>query len=121
MVRIVVQRNANDCGVAALSTLVAMDYDVVAATAPRGGQKGLRTRELVATARRLGITLTAVRAYDLDVDAGVLRVRSHAHHRDGHWVTVRYGLIFNPHDGSARPWREYQTKYRARFGLLARL
>ena len=75
----------------------------------------------MATARALGLTLTAVRAYDLDEDAGVLRVRSHVHYRHGHFVVARYGLIFDPADGSARPWREYASKYRARFGLLARL
>jgi len=123
MVRVVQQRAAGDCGVAALSTLLsarAIDYETVAATAPRGGQTGLRTRELVATARRLGFTLTPVRAYDLDVDCGVLRVHSHDHHRDGHMVAVRYGLIWDPHDGTAMPWREYAMRYGARFGMLAR-
>lgn len=124
MVRLVPQRAAWDCGVAALATLLsssACDYETVAAKAPRGGQRGMRTRELVATARRLGRTLTAVRAYDLDVDAGVLRVRSHRYHREGHMVALRYGLIWDPHDGTARPWREYAATTRARFGMLARL
>lgn len=123
MVRVVVQRGEGDCGIAALSMLLSgqQDYEDVAAKAPRGWPEGLLTRELVATARRLGLTLTAVRSYDLDGDAGVLRVRSHVHHRDGHWVTVKYGLVWDPHDGTARPWREYAAKYRARFGMLARL
>lgn len=123
MVRVVVQRGAGDCGVAALATLLSWtdhDYETVAAKAPRGGQAGLRTRELVATARRLGLTLTAVRSYDLDGDAGVLRVRSHEHHRDGHWVALRYGLLWDPRDGYALPWRAYAARYRARFGMLAR-
>lgn len=123
MVRLVQQRGAADCGVAALATLLSWsdhDYETVAAKAPRGGQHGLRTRELVATARRLGLTLTAVRAYDLDVDAGVVRVRSHEHHRDGHWVAVRHALLWDPRTGYAMPWRQYAAKYRARFGMLAR-
>ena len=124
MVRMVLQRGVADCGLAALAILLsahAIEYDAVAAKAPRGAERdGLLTRELVATARRLGVTLTAARSYDLDVDAGVLRVRSHVHHRHGHWVTVRYGLVFDPHDGTARPWRDFAAKYRARFGMLAR-
>lgn len=124
MVRVILQRGAGDCGCAALATLLswtAHDYDAIAAAAPRGGQAGLRTRELVATARRLGIRLTATRSYDLTVDAGVLRVRSHVHHRDGHWVAVRHGLLWDPRDGYAAPWRDYAARYGARFGMLARV
>lgn len=123
MVRVVLQRAGSDCGVAALATILswtAHDYDAVAAKAPRGGQQGLRTRELVATARRLGLTVSATRSYDLDVDVGVLRVRSHVHHRDGHWVACKHGLLWDPRDGSAMPWREYAARYRARFGMLVR-
>jgi ABC-type bacteriocin/lantibiotic exporter with double-glycine peptidase domain len=116
-------RGAEDCGCAALASVLAcrrLAYEDVAAQCPDRGQRGLRTRELVSAARRLGQTLTATRAYDLDRDEGVLRVRSTQHHRDGHWVAVRYGLVWDPADGWMRPWRTYRDHYGARFGTLLR-
>jgi ABC-type bacteriocin/lantibiotic exporter with double-glycine peptidase domain len=124
MYRLIQQRAAADCGVAALTTLLSskdVTYDDVAGKAPRDGQRGLRTRELISTARRLGRVLVPTRTYDLDRDVGVLRVRSPRHHRDGHWVVLALGgLILDPCGGTVSRWQDYARAYKARFGTLAK-
>ena len=118
MIVAVRQRTATDCGIAALSMLTARPYEEIAALVPR--TDGLHNRELVAIAGELGVSLAPAKTYDLDADEGVLRVRSATHHRHGHFVTVRYRLVWDPADGSARPWREYLHRYGARAGTLLR-
>ena len=118
MMIVVRQRTNADCAIAALSMFAARPYEEVEALVPR--TNGLHNRELVAVAAELGLPLAPVKAYDLDADEGVLRVRSATHHRHGHFVTVRYRLVWDPADGSARPWREDLAIYGARAGTLLR-
>lgn len=128
MVRLIQQRASGDCGVAALATLLSAvcgyeDVFLAAAAVERvkRGRAGLRNRELVAIARRLGLELTPTKAFNLDGDAGVLRIYANHTNRGGHWVAVRYGLIWDPApDGYAAPWREYAARHGARFGALLR-
>jgi ABC-type bacteriocin/lantibiotic exporter with double-glycine peptidase domain len=128
MVTIVRQRSDGDCGVAALAMLLSATHayeDVYLAAAAvdrdRKGKDGLTQRELQAVARRLGLTVTPARRYDLGRDAGLLRVYSDAHHAFGHWVAVRYGLLWDPADGFATPWRDYALRYTARLATLLRV
>jgi hypothetical protein len=127
MVTVVRQRHTGDCGVAAMATLLSarMAYeDVYLAAAkvdPLGrGRGGLQNRELVKLGKELGLALTPCRAFDLDRDEGVLRVRSLSHHRDGHWVAVRWGMVLDPADGYLAPWRQWAARYQARLGTLLR-
>lgn len=128
MVRLIPQRAAGDCGTAALATLLSAsigyeDVYVAAAAVERlkRGRAGLRNRELVAVARKLGVELAPTKAFNLDADVGVLRVYAAHTNRGGHWVAVRYGLIWDPApDGYAAPWREYASRHGARFGTLLR-
>src|SRR5687768_11701146 len=109
-------RGRRDCGTAALATLLAprVNYDLVAAHAPRGGQAGYLVSELCDTARQLGVHLQPTRSFNLERHTGVLRVRSPKLHREGHWVTVRRGLIWDPWEGVAEPWQAYAARHRAR-------
>lgn len=129
MVRLVVQRGPKDCGIAALATLLSAssDYeDVFLAAAAverlKNGRAGLRNRELQAIARKLGLPLEATKAFDLDADCGVLRVYGRHTNRGGHWVAVRYGLLWDPapDQACAAPWREYASRHDVRFGTLLR-
>jgi ABC-type bacteriocin/lantibiotic exporter with double-glycine peptidase domain len=129
MVRLVLQRAAGDCGTAALATLLSAsvgyeDVYVAASMVERlkRGRAGLRNRELLAIARKLGLELGATKAFDLDKDEGVLRVYGRHTNRGGHWVAVRYGLLWDPAPdvAGAAPWREYASRYDVRFGTLLR-
>ena len=127
MVTVVRQRHAGDCGVAALATLLSarIGYeDVYLAAAkvdPRlKGKGGLQNSELVKVAREFGVDLDAIKKFDLDRDEGLLRVRSDSHHREGHWVAVRWGLVLDPADGYLAPWRPWTARYQARLGTLLR-
>lgn len=108
------QRAGGDCGIAALATYLGQTYeDVYVAVAAIDrryrGKNGLHNRELVAAARRLGVTLEASRAYDLDDDEGVLRVRwaDRTKGWGGHFVALIDGRIWCPIDVVAVPWRDY--------------
>lgn len=119
------QRAEGDCGVSALSMFAQLAYEDVYLVAAQldgrnRGKMGLQNREVLTIAARLGIRLTPARRYDLDDDEGVLRLRSPLHHSEGHWVAVRYALVFDPHERSATPWREYRERCRARFCTLLR-
>ncbi len=129
MIRLVQQRAAGDCGTAALATLLshAIGYEdvyVAAAQVERvqRGKAGLRNREVLAIARKLGIRLESRRAFDLDHDEGVLRVYGSHTADGGHWVAVRYALIWDPGpNGYAAPWREYAARHDVGFGTLLRV
>lgn len=129
MVRLVLQRAKGDCGTAALATLLsaAVGYEDVFVEASKverikSGRAGLRNGELQAIARRLGLELTPARVFDLDAESGVLRVYGRHTNRGGHWVAVRYGLLWDPAPdvAGAAPWREYASRYDVRFGTLLR-
>jgi hypothetical protein len=84
------------------------------------GKGGLDNRALRKLAHELGLALEPCRSFNLDTDEGVLRVRSASHHRAGHWVAVRWGLVLDPSDGYLAPWRLWTARYQARPGTLLR-
>lgn len=127
MLRVVRQRTSGDCGVAALATLLSRthtyeDVQAVAATVDRvrHGTCGMRVRDLRLVAWQLGLELEWRRRYRLDDDAGLLVVHGPHTARDGHAVAVYAGLLFDPLEHQAQPWRAYQARYNARFATLLR-
>jgi ABC-type bacteriocin/lantibiotic exporter with double-glycine peptidase domain len=127
-VTLVTQRTDGDCGVAALSTLLSdhrVRYEAICRAArqvhPGDPLKhGLQNRQLLDVARRFGLALTPTRAYNLDVDMGVLRLYAPHVWSGGHFVAVRDGFLWDPLESAAAPWREYRRKRRAKFGTLLR-
>jgi hypothetical protein len=108
-----------DCGTASLAILTGLAYPDVAAAAreldPKG--EGLYNRELVAIARRLGVTLTQTRRFDPAAE-GVLRIRWNGGDRrrrfpDGHFVVLRKGTVICNEFG-LRTWDHYQRQYDCR-------
>jgi len=127
MLRVVVQRTAVDCGVAALSSYVpALSYEdvwqaVLALSRPGRALAGLQNRELLAVAASLGVSLTPSRTFDLDREHGVLRVRwQHQPRHGGHWVATKFGMIADPADGTVQPWRRYLERKAATPATLLR-
>jgi len=122
------QRGDGDCGCAALSTCLGESYEdtylAVAKVDPgHRGKNGLHNRAVVAAAKLLGIVLTPTRAYDLDDDDGVLRVRWNdpGKRLGGHFVAVLSGSIHCPSDGMPLPWRDYLERWGARAGTLLKV
>lgn len=116
------QRADGDCGVAALAILAEVPYEdayvAVAAVDPeKRGKSGLFNRQVIAAARELGLALLSTRAFDLDDDEGILRVRFDQPKpgcEAGHFVAVKSGLICCPSDGNPVGWREYLERFAAR-------
>jgi Peptidase C39 family len=120
------QRTDGDCGVAALATLLSRPYEEVQAAAAsidrvKRGLCGMRVRDLAQVARQFGFELEWRRRYELDDDAGLLVVRGPHTARDGHAVAAYGGFVFDPLEHHPEPWRDYQTRYRARFTTLLRV
>jgi hypothetical protein len=119
MASVIQQQGASDCAIAALANLASsLSYDAITEAGERveprwKGRRGFYNREVIGIARRFAIVLKPRRRYNLDHDAGVLRVRwntRHARAQAGqreHFVCVRHGLILDPADGTATPWRQY--------------
>lgn len=121
------QRGDRDCGVAALASLAQLAYeDVYVALAElepeTRGKGGLHNFQIVALAKKLGITLEATRTYDLDDDDGVLRIRWNGRrgkrNPGGHFIAVRDGFALCPSDGVPMQWRDYLEQNDARPGTL---
>jgi hypothetical protein len=115
-VRFIRQRGDWDCGVGAIAFIAELSYEDVyvaaAAIDPTWrGKSGLYSREIVAIAARLGVTLTPTRRFDLDDDDGVLSIRWNGpkgkQNPGGHFVAVRSGFVFCPSDGMPMRWRDY--------------
>jgi hypothetical protein len=132
VISLVRQQAEGDCGVAAIATLLSRThtYDdvraVVAQVDPhRKGMLGLRVREVRQVLERLGLAVEPVRRrWELDTDAGVLLVYGRHTARGGHYLAAKYGLLWDPCNGFATPWRDYQTEHRrndVRFGTLLRV
>lgn len=123
------QRADGDCGVAALAILAEVPYEdayvAVARVDPeKRGKSGLFNRQVVAAARELGLTLSPTRAFDLDDDEGILRVRFEKPKpgtEAGHYVAVKASLICCPSDGNPVAWREYLERFQARACTLLRV
>ncbi len=116
------QRTDEDCGVAALASYTGIPYEDVYIEAAKvdrrhRGKKGLYNFEVIAIARRLGVSLRSTRTFNLDQDAGVLRVYFSGPRAKrcpgGHFVAVQAGLIGCSADRVAQPWRQWLRKNRA--------
>lgn len=125
---LVKQRTDGDCGIAALTTLLsdrrftyAAVYRAAIRVRPDAPIQGLQNRQLIAVAIRLGIALAPTRTYDLDRDVGVLRLYAPQLWPGGHFAAVRDGLVWDPLDADAAPWRVYRRRRRAKFGTLLRV
>jgi hypothetical protein len=127
------QRGDSDCAIAALATLApALSYHRIATAgkrvSPTQGRDGFYNREVLALAAAVGIMLRPVRRYNLDRDAGLLRIEATERRgarakavQHAHFVCVRDGLILEVADGSATPWREYLAARGVTFRTLLRL
>lgn len=127
MIQVVRQRHPGDCGVAAIATLLSarIGYEDVYLAAARvdprrRGKSGLYNRELVRLAQLLGLELEPVRAFNLDRDEGVLRVRGEPFAAGGHYVAVRWGIVLDPLEGHVAPWRDWLRAREARAATLLR-
>jgi ABC-type bacteriocin/lantibiotic exporter with double-glycine peptidase domain len=125
-VKLVLQRAPFDCGVAALASLIEMQYEdvyvaVAAVETKRRGKSGLNLAQMIRAARRLGVRLVRKAVPSLDDDEGLLVVNwlaPHPHPIDAHLVVLGYGVIADPADGLVLPADEYLTRERARAGSL---
>lgn len=97
-------RAPGDCAVVALANFLNIPYeDVLAAavTTTQSGRvhyNGMLTREIKATAKKLGVVLRLRRGFDLETDEGVLSLNGGA---EQHAVLLRAGLIW---DGDRSAW-----------------
>ena len=105
VVQIQVMRAPGDCAIAALSMLLGVSYEDVLGAAvtttksARVHHKGLFTRDIKRTAKRLGVVLTQNRTIDLENDEGVLVLEGVDGRR--HAVLLKAGLVF---DGDGTVW-----------------
>ena len=120
---VVRQRADGDCACAALSNLTAESYEDVyvetAAVDPKyRGKNGLWNHQVVAIAARLGVILIPTRRYDLDEDAGILRVRWNGARGvtspGGHFIAIREGIVFCPAMSAPMAWKAYLEQFDAR-------
>jgi ABC-type bacteriocin/lantibiotic exporter with double-glycine peptidase domain len=119
-VKLVVQRGAKDCCVAALACFLEVSYEdaYVAVTAIEGkrrGKNGLNFAQLIEAARAFGVTLRHKRHPVLDDDEGILCVNFA---RSVHAVVLAYGVIADPADGLVLPADDYLVREKARAGSL---
>jgi hypothetical protein len=112
--RLVLQRAAGDCAVAALATLLEQSYEDVYVAAAKAEPKarakaGIQTATLLRMAKMLGVRLRPKPAFT-DDDEGLLVVnwrKPHPHPFDAHLVAVGYGVIVDPADGVILPVEDY--------------
>jgi hypothetical protein len=124
---VVKQRGEGDCGVAAIAMVAGRSYAqtarAVAKVDPlRRGSRGLYDRELLVVGALLGVRLEPTRRFNLDRDAGVLRVHPNSArssvHKWGHFVAVREGLIRCSLHAIGLPWAEYLHFVDGKVGTL---
>jgi hypothetical protein len=102
-VNLVIQRGKADCGIASLAMLLGLQYEDVFAVAitkkyPSPHHRGMYSRQIIATAKRLGTTLTLRRTWDLESSCGLLTVEKTDKQPDEfaqHLVLLKFGLIFD--------------------------
>lgn len=118
---VIQQRADGDCGICALGMYAA--YEIVSGAAAKvdkrhRGKNGLWNHQVVAIAKRLGVSLIPTRRYDLDEDNGILRVRWNGTRAvtspGGHFVAIREGLVFCPATPAPMPWKAYLEQFDAR-------
>lgn len=82
VIRVVLQREQSDCGIAALAAYLDISYEdvlrAVTVTDRMQGRHGLWSRTLQRVAKRLGHRLVIKRTFDLEEDRGILRLPEHA-------------------------------------------
>lgn len=126
--KLVLQRAAGDCGIAALATLIEQSYeDVYVASAKvdrkARGRSGICFPALMSIGKILGVSFLLKRGH-ADEDEGLLAVTwtpPHDHPYDAHLVALGYGVIADPADGIVLPADEYLVRYRARAGSFLEL
>jgi hypothetical protein len=123
VIHIQVQRAPGDCTITALSMLLGVPYEdvlgaaVKSTSSARVHHNGMFTRQMKATAKRLGQTLALRRGFDLERDEGILTVVDGDHQ---HAVLLKSGLIFDG-DGSVWNHAAFMKEYRYRpVSLLVR-
>lgn len=119
---LVEQRAEGDCGIAALATWTGQSYEDVyvacsAVDRVKRGRSGLRVKDLIETAAKLGVTLRMKRRPDLDEDDGILSVNwTTKRTYGGHYVVLRNGLVL---DGkAATPVDDYMVENSGKAGVL---
>lgn len=96
VVRVVTQREANDCGLVALAMYLGASYEdvlrIAAVSDSTQARSGLWGRTMVTIAQRLGHKLKRRKRIDLESDYGILRLPDHC-------AVLRNGLVIDT-DGS---------------------
>ena len=87
------QRHTMDCAVACLAMLAGVSYEEALLAARCDPiRSGMETKQILATAKRLGMPLRFRRRFDLEADTGLLGVRSGKWPSD-HLVVLKDGLV----------------------------
>ena len=102
-IELIPQRDKGDCGIAALAMFLGKSYEDVFAKAitkchPKPHVTGMYTRQLKDVAKRLGVTLSLKRSWDLETDCGLLSVEKIDKKDDEfpqHILLLRFGLLFD--------------------------
>lgn len=126
--RLVPQRAAADCGVAALATLLEQTYEdvylaVSGVEATFRGKCGLNLAHLIQAADAFKVTLKRKPRPDLDTDEGLLVVNWRSPKAkqaiyQAHMVVLAYGVIADPQTGMVLPAEDYLTREQGRAGSL---
>lgn len=115
VVQIQLARAPGDCCVVALSMYLGCLYEDVLAAAvkstasPRIHHRGMFTREIKSTAKRLGATLRLRRGFDLDEDEGILILMGVKDRLDQHAVLLKNAMVFDG-DGTVTEHDSYTTE-----------
>ena len=124
-VRLVQQRHATDCGVAALAMLLRKSYGdisyVVREYIPIMPRRGLGIYHLEELAKHFGVKLRRVyrsKDYLKDRPTGILGVMGEKMCWAGHWIMLKEGVVIDPDDGLIYGLREYLKIMQARTGTL---
>lgn len=102
-VELVIQQGFADCGIASLAMLTGRPYaDVLTSAvttqkaAPHKG--GMKTKQIIATAARLGLKMALRRTFDIEQDCGLLsveRITPKVNQWMQHMVLLKWGLVFD--------------------------
>jgi ABC-type bacteriocin/lantibiotic exporter with double-glycine peptidase domain len=120
ILRVAIQRESADCGVACLTMLSGETYENVLRAVCRvdedGATDGLFIPQIIKAASELGVELRKKRRVNLETDSGILHIRL----RNGGLhvvILVRGGFIVDT-DGSLWRVSEYLRAYRPRVNAV---
>ncbi len=120
VLRLVPQRNDNDCAIATLASLTGLPYEEVLIAAARVApcETGMYLTQIREVASELGVELTIKRTgrYDPESETGILHV-SNKKDRIYHVAILRHGSIIET-DNSIWDWDVYLASKRFRAGSL---